>query len=77
VDERFEAPGTCCPVCGWLGPAGESACPVDGAELERLDDLTEDAVDLTIQQSAQLLAVRRRRDELEQRAGGIAALLRF
>jgi peptide chain release factor subunit 1 len=77
VDERFEAAGTCCPTCGWLGPAGESTCPADGTELERLDDLTEAAVELTIQQSAELLVVRRRRDELEQRARGIAALLRF
>jgi peptide chain release factor subunit 1 len=77
MDERFDAAGTCCPACGWLGPAGESTCPVDGTELDSLDDLTEDAVDLTIQQSAEILAVRRRRDELEQRAGGIAALLRF
>jgi peptide chain release factor subunit 1 len=77
VDERFAASGTCCPVCGWLGPGGVSACPVDGTELEELDDLAEAAVELTIQQSAEILAVRRHRDELDRRAGGIAALLRF
>jgi peptide chain release factor subunit 1 len=77
ADEQFAAPGTCCPTCGWLGPAGEHACPVDETELEALDDLTESAVELTIQQSAEILAVRRRRDELAERAGGIAALLRF
>jgi peptide subunit release factor 1 (eRF1) len=77
VDERLGAPGTSCPECGWLGPDGERTCPVDGRELERLEDLTEAAIELTLQQSAEILAVRRRREELEQRAGGIAALLRF
>jgi peptide chain release factor subunit 1 len=77
VDERFSAPGTACPECGWLGPDGERTCPVDGTELERLDDLTEAAIELTLQQSAEIMAVRRRREELQERAGGIAALLRF
>ena len=77
ADERYSAEGTCCPSCGWLGPAGERSCPVDETELETLDDLTEAAVELTIQQSAEILVVRRRREELAERAGGIAALLRF
>ena len=77
VDERFAAEGACCPTCGWVGPGGERACPVDGTELERREDLTEAAVELTIQQAADILAVRRHRDELADRAGGIAALLRF
>ena len=77
ADERFAAEGTCCPTCGWLGPAGETACPVDGSELERVEDLTEAAIELTIQQDADILAVRNRREELQDRAGGIAALLRF
>ena len=77
ADERYSAEGTCCPSCGWLGPAGERSCPVDETELEPLDDLTEAAVELTIQQSAEILAVQRRREELAERAGGIAALLRF
>ena len=77
ADEQLSVPGTCCPACGWLGPAGESSCPVDETQLEALADLTEEAVELTIQQSADILAVRRRRDELAERAGGVAALLRF
>jgi hypothetical protein len=77
VDELFSAPGSCCPACGWLGPAAEASCPVDGTELEQLDDLSEAAAELTIQQAAEILVVRRRRDELDERAGGIAALLRF
>jgi peptide subunit release factor 1 (eRF1) len=77
LDERFSAPGTACPDCGWVGPSGERTCPVDGRELEQLDDLTEAAIELTLQQSAEILAVRRRREELQERAGGVAALLRF
>jgi peptide chain release factor subunit 1 len=77
LDERFAAAGTACPECGWVGPEDERTCPVDGSEVERLDDLTEAAIELTLQQSAEILAVRRRREELEQRAGGVAALLRF
>jgi peptide chain release factor subunit 1 len=77
LDERFAAPGATCPECGWLGPEGERTCPVDGRELEQLEDLTESAIELTLQQSAEILAVRRRREELERRAGGIAAVLRF
>jgi peptide chain release factor subunit 1 len=77
IDELFAAPGSCCPACGWLGPGGESSCPVDGTELERLEDLSEAATELTIQQAAEILVVRRRREELAERAGGMAALLRF
>jgi peptide chain release factor subunit 1 len=77
LDERFAAPGASCPECGWLGPGGERTCPVDGRELVQLDDLTEAAIELTLQQSAEILAVRRRREELQERAGGVAALLRF
>jgi peptide chain release factor subunit 1 len=77
VDERFASPGSTCPECGWLGPGDVRTCPVDGHELDRLDDLTEAAIELTLQQSAEILAVSRRREELEERAGGIAALLRF
>jgi peptide chain release factor subunit 1 len=77
LDERFSAAGTACPECGWVGPEGERTCPVDGRELERLDDLTEAAIELTLQQSAEILAVRRRREELQERAGGVAAVLRY
>jgi peptide chain release factor subunit 1 len=77
VDQRFSAEGSLCPACDWLGPAGEGSCPVDGTELERLDDLTEEAVELALQQAAEILAIRRHGDELAERTGGIAALLRF
>jgi peptide chain release factor subunit 1 len=77
LDEQFSAEGTCCPQCGWLGPQGERTCPVDGTPLEHLEELADAAIELTLQQSAEILAIRRRRDEFEERAGGIAALLRF
>jgi peptide chain release factor subunit 1 len=77
IDERFAAPGSCCPACGWLGPGGEERCPVDGTELEPVEDLAEAAIELTLQQAGEILTVRRRQEELVERAGGIAALLRF
>jgi peptide chain release factor subunit 1 len=77
LDEQFSAEGARCPECGWLGPQGERTCPVDGRELEPLEELADGAIELTLGQSAEILAVRRRRDEFAERAGGIAALLRF
>jgi peptide chain release factor subunit 1 len=76
IDDRFSAPGTLCPRCGWLGPEGESRCPADGAELEPREDMAEPAIELALQQSAEVLPLRRRADDLRDR-GGIGALLRF
>jgi peptide chain release factor subunit 1 len=76
LDERFSEPGTSCPECGWLGAAGEDRCPVDGTRLDQVDDVTEPAIELALQQSAEVLPIRRHPDELRSR-GGIAALLRF
>jgi peptide chain release factor subunit 1 len=77
LDEQFSSPGGTCPECGWLGGPDARTCPVDGREIDRLDDLTDAAIERTLQQSAEILAVRDKRDELEARAGGVAALLRF
>ncbi|MBD0281919.1 MAG: hypothetical protein ICV69_06955 [Thermoleophilaceae bacterium] len=76
LDEQFSAPGRQCPECGWLGPAEEGRCPVDGTELILLEDLTDAAIEVAVQQSAGLLAVRHDRDALRG-YGGIAAVLRF
>jgi peptide chain release factor subunit 1 len=76
LDERFTAPGTACRECGWLGPAGEERCPADGARLEPLDDVAEDAIELALRQSAAILPIRSLTDELRER-GEIGALLRF
>jgi hypothetical protein len=76
LDEQFGGvTGVQCLVCGWLGLEGER-CPADGSELVHLDDLTEAMIELSVQQSADLLAVRYERSALEE-YGGAAALLRF
>jgi peptide chain release factor subunit 1 len=67
--------GVQCPECGWLGLEGDS-CPADGSPLIHVDDLTEAMIELSVQQSAELLAVRHEREALEAH-GGAAALLRF
>ena len=77
LDEQFSAPGVSCPQCGWLGAGDERTCPVDGRELDRLDDLTDAAIELALHGAAEIMAMRHRRDEFEERAGGVAALLRF
>ena len=76
LEEGFTAPGVQCPECGWLGPAGVSHCPADGTRVLDLEDLTDAAIELALQQSAELLAVRHHPDALAPH-GGIAGLLRF
>jgi peptide chain release factor subunit 1 len=76
LDERFAAAGTRCPSCGWLGPPGEQTCPADGSRLEERDDVAEPAIELALQQSAEVLPLRRHAEQLRER-GGIGALLRF
>jgi hypothetical protein len=76
LDEQFGGvTGVQCLECGWLGLEGER-CPADGSELVELDDLTDAMIELSVQQSADLLAVRHERGALEAH-GGAAALLRF
>jgi hypothetical protein len=76
LDEQFGGvTGVQCLECGWLGLEGDR-CPADGSELVQLEDLTEAMIELSVQQSADLLAVHHEREALE-RYGGVAALLRF
>jgi peptide chain release factor subunit 1 len=76
LDEQFGGvSGVQCLVCGWLGLVGER-CPADGSAVVQLDDLTEAMIELSVQQSAELLPVRHERGALEE-YGGAAALLRF
>ena len=72
----YEAAGTLCPQCGWLGPEGPRRCPADDTALVPCDDAVEPAIELALQQSAEVLPFRRRDGELRER-GGIGALLRF
>jgi peptide chain release factor subunit 1 len=76
LDEQFSASGRQCPECGWLGPADETRCPLDGTALVALEDLTDAAIELALQQSAGSLAVRHDPDALRDH-DGIAALVRF
>jgi peptide chain release factor subunit 1 len=76
LDEQFGGvTGVQCLECGWLGLEGDR-CPADGSELTQLEDLTEAMIELSVQQAADLLAVRHERAALETH-GGAAALLRF
>jgi peptide chain release factor subunit 1 len=74
VADGFAAPGSACPACGWLGASGER-CPVDGTELQQVEDITEQAVEAALTQSAQVVFVRQHEDLGAY--GGIAALQRF
>jgi len=76
LDEQFGGvTGVQCHLCGWLGLEGD-ACPADGSPLVELEDLTEAMIELSVKQSADLLAVHHERTALESH-GGAAALLRF
>ena len=76
LDEQFGGvPGVQCLECGWVGTEADR-CPADGSEVERLDDLTEAMIELSVQQSAELIAVHHERAALEGH-GGAAAVLRF
>jgi peptide chain release factor subunit 1 len=77
LDEHFAAAGVSCPDCGWLGAGDERTCPVDGRELDRLDDLTNAAIELALQGAAEITGMRHRREQFDERTGGVAALLRF
>jgi peptide chain release factor subunit 1 len=74
--EGFDASGVFCPRCGWVGVQELTTCPADGGELERRDDVVENAIELAILQSADVLVARHHGDELERR-GGVGAILRF
>jgi peptide chain release factor subunit 1 len=74
--EGFDAAGTSCPQCGWVGTPEHSVCPADGTKLEPRDSLAESALELAIEQSAEVLRVRGAAGEIESH-GGIAAVLRF
>ena len=76
VDERFSEPGVRCARCGWISPAdGHAECPADGGPLDRLEDMSEAAIERAFQQDADVVVLRDR-PELGPH-GGIAAVLRF
>ena len=76
LDEQFSGvAGAQCAECGLLATQG-SICPADGAEMIQLEELTDAAIELAVQQSAEILAVHHDREAVDQ-YGGAAALLRF
>jgi peptide subunit release factor 1 (eRF1) len=76
LDDDFSAEGSVCPACGWVGPGSAESCPADGATLEARPDVAEEALELAIRQSAEVIPMRRHFEELRSH-GGIGALLRF
>ncbi|MGH2838256.1 MAG: Vms1/Ankzf1 family peptidyl-tRNA hydrolase, partial [Thermoleophilaceae bacterium] len=75
IEERFQMPGTACPRCGSLFPENVADCPADGTATERYGDIVEEAVELAVEQSADVI-IATRFDDLEE-MGGIGAVLRF
>ncbi|MEA2386553.1 MAG: hypothetical protein QOJ22_727 [Thermoleophilaceae bacterium] len=75
IEERFQMPGKVCPQCGSLYPQNVAACPADESPTESYDDIVEEAVELAVSQSADVI-ITRHHDDLEQ-LGGVGAVLRF
>ena len=75
IEERFQMPGTKCPQCGSIFPDALTKCPADETPTEPFDDIVEEAVELAVSQSADVV-IARHHDDLEQ-MGGIGAVLRF
>lgn len=53
VSEGFEAPGWRCGSCGWLAAVGPQ-CPTCSTDMERLDDVIEDAIQEALNQSCSI-----------------------
>ena len=65
-----------CPECGWLGGGDERTCPVEAASsAARRRDRRGDRAGPAGR--SEIMAMRHCRADFEERAGGIAALLRF
>lgn len=73
VAGTFQRPGVRCSRCGWLGRTGDG-CPVDGSDLEELDDVVAAAMERVIASggSVRQVGVASRLD-----AKGVGAVLRF
>jgi len=75
IEERFQMPGRVCPQCGSLFPEQVKACLADETPTDAYDDIVEEAVELAVSQSADVI-IARHHDDLEE-MGGIGAVLRF
>jgi peptide subunit release factor 1 (eRF1) len=75
LEPGLERPGIVCPRCRWALAEERGTCPVDGETMVEHPNLAEWAVELAVEQDAEVLAVRRH-DDLSDH-DGIAAALRF
>jgi peptide subunit release factor 1 (eRF1) len=75
IEERFQMPGAVCPQCGSLLAETETSCPADETPTKRCDNIVEEAVELAVAQSADVV-VAHHHDDLEE-LGGVGAVLRF
>lgn len=75
LEERFQMPGRKCPQCGSLFLENVGRCPADETETDPFDDIVEEAVELAVAQSADVV-IARHHDDLEE-LGGVGAVLRF
>jgi peptide subunit release factor 1 (eRF1) len=75
IEERFQMPGTACPQCSSLFSENVTTCPADDTPTRHFDDIVEEAVELAVSQSADVI-IARHHDDLEE-LGGIGAVLRF
>ena len=71
----FAVPGFVCPACGRLA-AGGAQCPADGTTPEPRKDIVERAIELALNQSAEVLTVRHQPEALIE-YGSIAAMVRY
>jgi peptide subunit release factor 1 (eRF1) len=71
-------PGSRCPVCGWVGPATLTGCPVCGAALDQVADLADLLIRRALDQGGQVEVVRGdAASRLTTACDGTGAILRF
>jgi peptide subunit release factor 1 (eRF1) len=75
IEPGLEHPGVVCPKCRWAMAEERGTCPVDGETMVEHPNLVEWAVELAVEQDAEVLPVRRH-DDLSDH-DGIAVALRF
>lgn len=75
IEHGFSAPGSVCASCGYVTARDGGECPADGGELRSRDDIVEPAIELALEQSAEVLVVRHHDDLAEH--DSIGAVLRF
>jgi peptide subunit release factor 1 (eRF1) len=75
IEPGLEFHGVVCSQCRWAAAEERGTCPVDGTAMVEHPNLVEWAVEMAIEQSAEVMPVRRHNDLSDY--NGIAAVLRF